>query len=295
MLAMWCSNEAIKYVSYPVQTLGKSCKMIPVMIGQVVFDGRTHPAYKYVCVVLMAAGVAAFNLLRMKKKAAGSGSPEEDEDGMSAVVQEAIGMSLLAGSLLCDMYTGPNQDRVLKEYAGSNRQLMAVQNLFGALAAIVMLAVKGELIEGPKYLLDHPQVLQAVLIFSAASAIGQLFVFAMLYYFDSLLLTTVTTVRKFMTIVVSDLKFKHGLKSSQWASVVLVFAAIAYDKIVARFLPPPLGGKKGEKKHESKVEDPAQDEDPSQPKNDGPGASSQNSGSRAGSVRRRKRTTTDPE
>jgi len=66
----------------------------------------------------------------------------------------------------------------------------------------------------------------------------------MLYYFDSLLLTTVTTVRKFTTIVLSDLTYKHGLKAEQWGSVVIVFGAIAYDKIAARFIPVPFGSKK---------------------------------------------------
>ena len=81
-------------------------------------------------------------------------------------------MLLLGGSLLCDMYTGPNQDRILKQYTGSNRQLMAAQNLFGAVVAVGMMAFKGELAEGPKYLTEHPAVMQAVIMFSAASALG---------------------------------------------------------------------------------------------------------------------------
>ena len=84
MFAMWCSNEAIKYVSYPMQTLGKSCKMIPVMIGQVVFDGRRHSAYKYACVIVMAAGVAAFNLSRMSSKKSKGPSAGSDDEGMDA-------------------------------------------------------------------------------------------------------------------------------------------------------------------------------------------------------------------
>ena len=30
--AMAASNEALRYVSYPTQVLGKSCKMVPVML-----------------------------------------------------------------------------------------------------------------------------------------------------------------------------------------------------------------------------------------------------------------------
>ena len=35
MLAMASSNEALRYVSFATQNLGKSCKMVPVMIGGV--------------------------------------------------------------------------------------------------------------------------------------------------------------------------------------------------------------------------------------------------------------------
>jgi len=242
MLAMWFSNASIGYVSYPVQTLGKSCKMIPVMLGQVVFDKVQHPLYKYACVLLMVVGVAMFNLSRMsKKKLAVAVEDDESED---AWTKEAIGMGLLLMSLLCDSYTGPNQDRVLKTYKGTDRQLMAMQNLAGAVVAIGMMAFTPEFLEGPMYVINHPSVLRAMLLFSAASAFGQLFVFAMLYYFDSLLLTTVTTVRKFTTIVLSDIMYKHGLSPVQWASVGLVFLSIVYDKIIAKFVPPPFGGKK---------------------------------------------------
>ena len=39
MLAMASSNEALRYVSYPTQVLGKSCKMVPVMAGGVLLGG----------------------------------------------------------------------------------------------------------------------------------------------------------------------------------------------------------------------------------------------------------------
>ena len=40
MLAMAGSNEALRYVSYPTQVLGKSCKMVPVMAGGIVLGGK---------------------------------------------------------------------------------------------------------------------------------------------------------------------------------------------------------------------------------------------------------------
>jgi uncharacterized membrane protein len=39
MFAMAGSNEALRYVSYPTQVLGKSCKMVPVMAGGIILGG----------------------------------------------------------------------------------------------------------------------------------------------------------------------------------------------------------------------------------------------------------------
>ena len=47
MLAMAGSNEALRYVSYPTQVLGKSCKMVPVMAGGLVLGGKSYSFFEY--------------------------------------------------------------------------------------------------------------------------------------------------------------------------------------------------------------------------------------------------------
>ena len=47
MLAMAASNEALRYVSYATQVLGKSCKMVPVMLGGILLSGKRYETAKY--------------------------------------------------------------------------------------------------------------------------------------------------------------------------------------------------------------------------------------------------------
>ena len=47
MLAMAASNEALRYVSFPTQVLGKSCKMVPVMAGGIVLGGKRYSFAEY--------------------------------------------------------------------------------------------------------------------------------------------------------------------------------------------------------------------------------------------------------
>ena len=97
-LAMAASNEALRYVSYPTQVLGKSCKMVPVMVGGMVLGGRTFTASQYAQVVFVTLGVAIFNFGADAKKTSGNDS--------------AYGLSLIAISLVMDAVTGGLQDRV---------------------------------------------------------------------------------------------------------------------------------------------------------------------------------------
>jgi UDP-galactose transporter B1 len=54
--AMLASNEALQYVSYPTQVLGKSIKPVPVMLLGVLIARKSYPKLKYVCVLMIVTG-----------------------------------------------------------------------------------------------------------------------------------------------------------------------------------------------------------------------------------------------
>ena len=54
--AMLFSNEALKFVSYPTQALGKSCKMIPVMLFGFLIRGKKYSLLETIAVLLITAG-----------------------------------------------------------------------------------------------------------------------------------------------------------------------------------------------------------------------------------------------
>merc|ERR1719247_3928586 len=91
MLAMAASNEALRYISFPTQVLGKSCKMVPVMAGGIVISGRRYSLTEYIQVALITIGVCVFNFGGSKKKG-GADKP--------------LGLILVAISLLMDAFTG---------------------------------------------------------------------------------------------------------------------------------------------------------------------------------------------
>ena len=89
MFAMAGSNEALRYVSYPTQVLGKSCKMVPVMAGGLLLGGKSYTLFEYLQVALITGGVVVFNFGGKKK---GGGAADS-----------AYGLVLIGLSLIMDM------------------------------------------------------------------------------------------------------------------------------------------------------------------------------------------------
>ena len=96
------------------------------------------------------------------------------------------------------------------------------------------------------YLATHPQVVVALVLFSLCSAFGQIFIFLTIRTFDSLTLSTVTTTRKFFTIVASVVVHGNVLNPKQWFAVLIVFAGLSLE-VVDSYL-------EGRKKHLHKEE-----------------------------------------
>ena len=238
MLAMAASNEALRFVSYPTQVLGKSCKMVPVMAGGIVLGGKKYSLIEYLQVLLITIGVCVFNFGGKSKKGGGD-SP--------------YGLALIAVSLLMDMVTGGLQDKVKTQTkalnptaAGPKRpsmhESMLWTNVSGLLVAILLALATGQLGSGLKFCSAHPDCFVAIVTYALASAFGQNFVYFTLTQFNPLVLTTVTTTRKIFSTLYSVFRNpNNSLNGMQWSGTSLVFAGLLGD--IARKLAKPSGPK----------------------------------------------------
>ena len=95
-------------------------------------------------------------------------------------------------------------------------------------------AETNELASALGFLARHPAVTRDMLGFAACGAVGQLFIYATLERFSSLLLVTVTVTRKMLTMLLSVLWFGKSLSPGQWAGVGLVFGGVAAEAWVQK-------------------------------------------------------------
>ncbi|CAN1283039.1 UDP-galactose/UDP-glucose transporter 5B [Linum perenne] len=107
ILTTTCQYEALKYVSFPVQTLAKCAKMIPVMIWGTLIMQKKYKGKDYLVAFFVTIGCSVFILFP-----AGSELNPYSRGRENTV----WGVSLMAGYLGFDGFTSTFQDKLFKGY-----------------------------------------------------------------------------------------------------------------------------------------------------------------------------------
>ncbi len=214
--------KSLKYIDYPTQILGKSCKLLPVMAIGVLVYGRKFPPHKYLVVGMVTLGVALFTLYHPvdPKKAKTSGS------------SSLWGLFLLGINLLLDGLTNSTQDQMFAAYKElSGPSMMIGMNVMSSVFTIfyLLLPFNTELSAAFSFMHAHPRIVVDILAFAFCGAMGQLAIFYTLEKFGSLVLVTVTLTRKMFTMLLSVIWFNHPLSLGQYAGVSLVFGGIIFE------------------------------------------------------------------
>ncbi|ESN96954.1 hypothetical protein HELRODRAFT_85944 [Helobdella robusta] len=220
--AMLASNDALRYVSYPTQVLGKSMKPIPVMILGVLLARKKYPYSKYMYVLMIVLGVAMF----MYKPKKNISPTNQDKVGGISV---GYGELLLLVSLLLDGVTGGVQDKIRSQHKIKTHTMMLHMNLWSSLFLFIGLIVTGELVSFIGFASRHPWIIFQLLTFSICSAVGQNFIFMTITNFGPLPCSIITTTRKFFTILLSVVIFRNPLSWMQWSGTILVFLGLSFD------------------------------------------------------------------
>ncbi|CAG8469370.1 9684_t:CDS:1 [Diversispora eburnea] len=213
---------SLKHIDYLTLVLGKSCKLIPVMLMNIILYRKKFPLYKYVVVVLITMGVSGFMLLH---------PVSENKKKTPVSTSSLYGLALLTISLLIDGITNSTQDDIFHKYKISGQQMMFFMNLFSTILMFIWLLFPWNPELGNALTFCHlfPNVIKDILLFSLCGAIGQCFIFYALENFGSFFLVTTTVTRKLFTILLSVFCFNHELNWGQWVAVGLVFLGIGLE------------------------------------------------------------------
>ncbi|KAJ6620800.1 UAA transporter [Mycena sp. CBHHK59/15] len=232
---------ALSYISYPAMVLGKSCKLVPVMLMNVLLYRRRFAPHKYLVVLMVTAGITIFMGL-------GPSKPTKAKAEFVGPNANLIGITYLLINLALDGATNSTQDEIFARHKVTGQQMMLWINVFCTLLTTVLsvlplpyipvihpsAAGTTELAGALAFIRSHPGIKTPLLQFAFTGALGQLFIFETLQHFGSLTLVTITLTRKIFTMLLSVVVYNHQLSQGQWLGAGVVFAGISVEAFVKR-------------------------------------------------------------
>lgn len=219
ILTTTCQYEALKYVSFPVQTLAKCAKMIPVMVWGTLIMQKKYTGRDYLLAVLVTVGCAAFILY-----------PAGTEVSPYAFGKESTfwGVLLMAGYLGFDGFTSTFQDKLFKGYSMDIYNQVFYVTLCSSFLSMSGLLIQGQWFLALDFLQRHPDCLYDILLLSMVATASQFFISYTIRTFGALIFSTIMTTRQLTSILLSCLWFAHPLSWQQLLGGVVVFGSLYF-------------------------------------------------------------------
>lgn len=211
-----CQYNALKHVSFPVQTLGKSMRELPVMVWTKALGEATYGCTEWTIAATMATGVCVFLMT----------GPIGVQTGGEAETQTTVGLVLLAMFVVSDAFTSSFQEKLFKDHGTSLFNQMLYINLGSAILTGTVLVGSGRFTKVLYFAAEHPRFARDALFLSFAAVLAQWFIYALVKDFGALVLACTLNMRQMTSIVLSYQMYSHSATRMQVSGLVLVFCSL---------------------------------------------------------------------
>ncbi|KAG6789279.1 hypothetical protein POTOM_005370 [Populus tomentosa] len=246
ILTTTCQYEALKYVSFPVQTLAKCAKMIPVMVCL----GHNHYAKEIQRNGLLfgsSSDTGLFNFHSISNipwLSAGTEISPYSRGRENTV----WGVSLMLGYLGFDGFTSTFQDKLFKGYDMEIHNQIFYTTLCSCILSLtgltiwylfmllltecidlisaVGLVLQGHLLPAIDFVFRHNDCFFDIALLSTVATASQFFISYTIRTFGALTFAAIMTTRQLLSIVLSCVWFAHPLSWEQWIGAVIVFGSL---------------------------------------------------------------------
>jgi len=213
--ASTCQYEALRYVSFPVQMLGKSFKMMPVMLWGLMISQKRYTCFDWIVALAVTGGVTEFLM---------TGNIEAKHSAGTST----YGLFLLLCFLLFDGFTSTFQEKLFKDYKTSKYNQMLYIGLGSAVVSIGSLIASGMLKTAIGFCFAHPSFVMDASLLSASAVTGQWFIYSQIKEFGALVFAATMNVRQVVSILVSYATYGHSITLAQVVGLAMVFGALFY-------------------------------------------------------------------
>ncbi|XP_067935763.1 adenosine 3'-phospho 5'-phosphosulfate transporter 2-like [Watersipora subatra] len=205
------SNMSVGYLNYPTQVIFKCCKLIPVLIGGIVIQGKKYGAIDFLACLSMSVGLILFTL-----------ADSEVQPNFNI-----YGVIIISCALCADAVIGNLQEKTLKAWTASNAEMILYSYGIGFIYILIGLLLFQRFVPAFIFFYQHPlETYGYGVIFSFSGYIGVNAVLSQVKLFGALSAVTVTTFRKMITIILSFILFSKPFTIRYVWSGLIVLAGI---------------------------------------------------------------------
>ncbi|XP_055626118.1 adenosine 3'-phospho 5'-phosphosulfate transporter 2 [Toxorhynchites rutilus septentrionalis] len=205
---MGLSNSSLGYLNYPTQVIFKCCKLVPVLIGSILIQGKKHGPLDFLAAIAMCVGLTLFTLA----------------DSRVSPNFNTFGVLLISLALVCDAAIGNVQEKAMREYKAPNNEVVLYSYGLGFVYLSVIMLLTGHLFTGFAFCYQHPtETYGYAFLFSLSGYLGIQIVLTLVRTCGAPLAATVTTARKAVTIALSFVFFSKPFSINYlWSGLIVV-------------------------------------------------------------------------
>lgn len=215
-----CQYEALKYVSFTVQMLGKSSKMLLVMLWGIALLKKSYMHLDWATAILVSGGVAEFLLT-------GSFRSANNDAGSTW-----NGLFFMLGFVALDAFTLTFQEKLFAQHMTSKYNQMFYINLTSALITIAIMIMTGHTNESFQFCAKHHELIGDIVLLSVVAVVAQWFIYSQVQEYGALAFAATMNVRQVGSIIASYLAYKHPITVGQIIGLVVIGTATFARSII---------------------------------------------------------------
>jgi len=244
LISSFCQYESLLYVTFPIQVVFKSGKIVPTMVVNTVLNRVWQHWTDYFLALVITGCIMGFTLL--------SGQAGNIPGG--TVRDTSIGIALLCVFLLCDSLTSNTEKWIFnKDEEYSNTQMMFAMGVVCLFYSIILTAATdGGFPAIYDFLCRNPDSMVQVVALSLCSTFGQGVIYYTVKTHGPVLLAVMMTVRQTVSVFISAALYDHNIPPGAIGCVVGAFLACLSKPIYQYFAAKRTGGLTGDARADEK-------------------------------------------
>jgi drug/metabolite transporter (DMT)-like permease len=213
---------ALDHLSFPLQMMMKSFKMVPVMLWSIMLLSKRYAITDWLIAAVVTGGMV--EVLCTGPDSYSADDHDTDYDATTA----PLGVVFACVALHWEGFVPTWQEKLFKQYTILGKfALMLNVSFLGCVVNLLFLCIIGDIVDVP-YFFQYPLFCWNVFWVGVFAAASQYFIYTMVKEYGALVLAATMNVRQLLSLIGSYMAYRHHIAGLQVLGFIMVFGALYY-------------------------------------------------------------------